>query len=70
LTLNEKSRLIIVEQSGKSDKMLITLKNDLFGCFKIEKIRDKGNETGLKERGGVTIETTVLPFAMLAPSLL
>ena len=31
--------------------------------------RDKGNETGLKEGGGMKISTTVLPFAMLAPSL-
>ena len=30
--------------------IFITLKNDLFGCFKIEEIRDKDNKTGLKER--------------------
>ena len=28
-------------------------KKDLFGCFKIEDIRDKANETGLKEGGGI-----------------
>ena len=33
----------------------ITLKKDLFGCFRIEEIRDKDNETGLKEGGGIEI---------------
>ena len=28
-------------------------KKDLFGCFRIEEIRDKNNETGLKEGGGI-----------------
>ena len=32
----KKVELIIVLQCGKSDKMLITLKNDMFGCFRIE----------------------------------
>ena len=49
---------------------LIYVKNDLFGCFRIEEIRDKDNETGLKEGGGIEMSTTVLPFVMLAPSLL
>ena len=40
--------------------MLITLKNDMFGCFRIEEIRDKDNETGLKEEGGIEMSTTVL----------
>ena len=31
----------------------IGLKKDLFGCFRIEEIRDKDNETGLKEGGGI-----------------
>ena len=31
--------------------------------------RDKDNEIGLKEGGGIEMSTTVLPFAMLAPSL-
>ena len=25
----------------------------LFGCFRIDEIRDKDNETGLKEGGGI-----------------
>ena len=29
------------------------VKKDLFGCFRIEEIRDKDNETGLKEGGGI-----------------
>ena len=32
----KKVELIIVEQSGKSDKIFRTLKKDLFGCFRIE----------------------------------
>ena len=31
----------------------IGLKNDLFGCFRIEEIRDKEYETGLKGGGGI-----------------
>jgi len=31
--------------------------------------REKDNETGLEERGVIEMSTTVLPFAMLAPSL-
>ena len=31
--------------------------------------REKDNETGLKEGGGIEMSTTVLPFAMLGPSL-
>jgi len=48
----------------KDDKMLITLKNDLFGCFRIEEIREKDNETGLKEGGVIEMSTTVLPFTI------
>ena len=29
------------------------VKKDLFGCFRIEEIREKDNETGLKEGGGI-----------------
>ena len=29
------------------------VKKDLFGCFRIEEIRDKYNETSLKEEGGI-----------------
>jgi len=51
-------------------KYIYWVKKDLFGCFKIEEIRDKDNETGLKEEGGIEMSTTVLPLrAMLAPSL-
>ena len=32
----------------------------MFGCFRIEEIRDKDNETGLKEGGGIEMLTTVL----------
>ena len=35
----------------KSVKICIGLKKDLFGCFRIEEIRDKDNETGLMEGG-------------------
>ena len=44
----------------------IGLKKTCLGCFKIEEIREKDNETGLKEEGGIEMSTTVLPFAMLA----
>ena len=43
--------------------IFITLKKkDLFGCFRIEEIRDKNNETGLEEGGGIKMSTTVLPL--------
>ena len=29
------------------------VKKDLFGCFRIEEIRDNDNETSLKEGGGI-----------------
>ena len=29
------------------------VKKDLFGCFRIEEIRDNDNVTGLKEGGGI-----------------
>ena len=32
----------------------------MFGCFRIEEIRDKDNETGLKEGEGTEMSTTVL----------
>ena len=34
----------------------------LFGCFRIEEIRDKDNETGLKEKGVIEMSSTVLPL--------
>ena len=35
----------------KRVKYIYWVKKDLFGCFRIEEIRDKDNETGLKEGG-------------------
>ena len=40
------------------------VKKDLFGCFRVEEIRDKDNGTGLKEGGGIEMSTTVLPFTV------
>ena len=37
-------------------------KKTCLGCFRIEGNRDKYNETGLKEGGGIEISTTVLPL--------
>ena len=42
--------------------IFIWVKKDLFGCFRIEEIRDKANETGLKEERGIEMSTTVLPY--------
>ena len=39
----------IIECGKKDVKYIYWVKNDLFGCFRIEEIRDKDNETGLKE---------------------
>jgi len=44
--------------------IFIGLKKNLFGCFRIEEIRDQDNETGLKEGGGIEMATTVLPFTI------
>ena len=41
---------------------LYGLKKDLFGCFRIEEIRDNDYETGLKEGGVIEMSTTVLPL--------
>ena len=38
----------VIECGIKASKYLY-VKNDLFGCFGIEEIRDKDNETGLNE---------------------
>ena len=43
-------------------KYIYWVKKDLFGCFRIEEIRDKDNDTGLKEGGGIEMSTTVLPL--------
>ena len=58
----------------------ITLKKDLFGCFIIEEIRDKDNEIGLKEGGGIEMSiysafhirdvTRSLPALNYLPSIL
>jgi hypothetical protein len=48
--------------------IFIYVKNDLFGCFTIEEIREKDNEIGLKERRVIKIETAVL-HSRAAPSL-
>ena len=36
---------------------MYNIKKDLFGCFRIEKIRDQDNETDLKEERVIQIET-------------
>ena len=46
----------------------IGLKKDLFGCFRIEEIRDNDNKTGLKEGRGIKMSTTVLHLRA-APSI-
>ena len=35
------------------DEYIYWVKKDLFECFRIEEIRDKDNETGWKEGGGI-----------------
>jgi hypothetical protein len=53
--------------------IFITSEKDLFGCFRIEKERRGDNETGLKDRGGIEMSTTVLHLraapSLAAPSL-
>ena len=46
----------------RCSNIFIGLKKDLFGCFRTEEIRDKDNETGLKEGGRIEMSTTVLPL--------
>ena len=43
--------------------MFYWIKKELFGFFRIEKIRDKDNATGLKEGGGLDIRNYSAPFA-------
>ena len=52
----------------KDVKYIYWVKKDLFGCFRIEEICDKGNETGLKEGEGIEMSTTLL-HSRAAPSL-
>ena len=44
-------------------------KKTCLGVFRIEKIRDKDNETGLKEGGRIEISTTVLSIYAMHRSL-
>ena len=46
----------------KDVKYIYNVKKDLFRCLRIEKERGDGNETSLKEGGGIKIKTTVLPL--------
>ena len=47
--------------------IFIGLKKTCLGCFTIEEIREKDNETSLKEGGGIEMSTTVLSiYAMHA----
>ena len=48
--------------------ILIGLKKTCLGVLE-RGDRDKGSEIGLKEGGGIEMSTTVLHYAMLAPSL-
>ena len=45
----KKSRIDNSVMCGKSDRICITLKKDLFGCFRIEEKMDNDNETSLKK---------------------
>jgi len=57
-----------VNRVCKRVKYIYWVKKDLFGCFRIEEIRDKDNATGLKEGEGIEMSTTVL-HSRAAPSL-
>ena len=50
----------------KSIKYIDWVKKDLFGCFRMEEIRDKDNETGLKEGRVIEMSTTVLHSRCIA----
>ena len=50
--------------------IFIGLKKTCLGCFKIEEIRDKDNETGLNEGGVIEMSTTVLPYTRCSLSSL
>ena len=53
----------------KSVNIFIGLKKTCLGALD-RGDRDKNNEISLKEGGGIEMSTTVLHYAMLAPSLL
>ena len=70
LTLNEKNRIDNSRtECVKVTKYIYWVKKKTCWGVLDTGYRDKNNETGLKEGRGIKIETTVLPFAMLAPSL-
>ena len=50
----------VIECGERCQNIFYWVKKDLFGCFRIEEIRDKGNKSGLNEGGVTEIETTVL----------
>ena len=52
----------------RCQNIFIGLKNTCLGVLERGE-RGNGNETSLKEGGGIEMSTTVLPFAMHAPSL-
>ena len=52
----------------KKSNIFIGLKKTCLGVLDRED-REKDNETGLKERGGIKMSTTVFHYAMHAPSL-
>ena len=56
-------------KSKRCQNIFIGLKKTCLGVLD-RGDREKDNETGLKEGGGIEMSTTVLPFVMLAPSLL
>ena len=58
LTLNEKSILKTVIECAKESNIFIGLKKTCLGVLETGE-RDKDNETGLKEGGGIEMSTTV-----------
>ena len=42
-----------IECDKRCSNRFIWVKKDLFGCFRIEEIRDNDNGTGLEEGGGI-----------------
>ena len=67
MTLNEKVNYKNSNRVCKRVKYIYWVKKDLFGCFRIKEIREKDNEIGLKEGGGIEMSTTVL-HSRAAPS--
>ena len=68
MTLNEKVDYKTVIECVKELNIFIGLKKTCLGILDREE-RKNDNGTGLKEGGVIEIETTVLHYAMLAPSL-